>query len=212
MPRASSVGYLSRASRPQPQGHRDPPHTGWRGGGAWTEATWAWVMVPRPGPQQYGVTTLHMYSTSTALYLAAVRFDFTVHSVRLYGTRSLGKCSGALLRPHSKKPMMGSHRSLHAGCRLPCSRCRELASPPLSRRAGGACHSSASPVGRRPSTCAVWRSLGAAQSPTPHLEGERRCNRQRWEDTRAPPQCLVGILAARAEGIPEQAGGAPRTS
>ena len=34
-------------------------------------------LVPRPGPQQYGVTTFtHMYST--ALYLAAVRFDFTV--------------------------------------------------------------------------------------------------------------------------------------
>ena len=53
-----------------------------------------------------------------------------------------GQASGALSsRPHSKKPMIGSHRSWHAGCRLPCSR-RSGAEPPdplLPRRDGGSC-------------------------------------------------------------------------
>ena len=44
-------------------------------------------------------------------------------------------------RPHSKKPMIGSHRSWHAGCRLPCSRRRgdEPPGPLLPRRDGGSC-------------------------------------------------------------------------
>ena len=87
--------------------------------------------------------------------------------------------------------MMGSHRSAHAGWKLPCSRrsgappvlrpldriplASPAASPALAglsmtaerRRAGGSNQTSARPFGRRPSACAACSSLGAAQSPTP---------------------------------------------